>query len=246
MRVAVAGGTGSVGRLVVADLRAAGHDPVVLARSEGIDLTTGVGLAERIAGCTAVIDVSNVTTTRGKPSIEFFTKVTGHLIAAVREVGHCHLIALSIVGIYRVDYGYYLGKRAQEKLISTSGVPWTILRATQFFEFPESVLLAHRFPIAPIPRMLCQPVAAADVAKELVDLLDIEPSGRTIQLAGPEVLPMAEMARRIERARGSRRPVLSFPLPGEAGRGMANGGLVPQGEYVTGERTFADYLAGLR
>ncbi|HEY4017962.1 MAG TPA: SDR family oxidoreductase [Pseudonocardiaceae bacterium] len=245
MRVAVAGGTGLVGRLVVAGLRAAGHDPVVLARSQGIDLTSGVGLAERIDGCGAAIDVTNRLTTRRKIATEFFTKVTGNLAAAAREAGVGHLIALSIVGIDRVDYGYYLGKRAQEEVVSASGVPWTVLRATQFFEFPEQ-LLTHHFPLAPMPRMLCQPVAAADVATELVRLAEAGPSGRIVQIAGPEKLPMVDMARRIERARGSRRPVLPVPMPGKAGRGMTHGGLLPQGEYVTGERTFADYLASLR
>jgi uncharacterized protein YbjT (DUF2867 family) len=245
MRVAVAGGTGLVGRLVVADLRAAGHDAVVLARSEGVDLTSGVGLAERIDGCAAVIDVTNQLTTRRTVATEFFTKVAGNLAGAAREAGVGHLIALSIVGIDRVDYGYYLGKRAQEQVVSAGGVPWTVLRATQFFEFPEP-LLAHHFPLAPMPRMLCQPVAAADVAKELLRLVEAGPSGRIVQLAGPEKLAMVDMARRIERARGSRRPVLPVPMPGKAGRGMAHGGLLPRGEYVTGERTFAEHLASLR
>ena len=245
MRVAVAGGTGLVGRVVVAELSAAGHEPVVLARSTGVDLTTGTGLAERLAGCGAVIDVTNVLTTRRSVAVEFFTKATTHLLAAAREAGVGQVIALSIVGIDDVDYGYYQGKRAQEQLIEAGGVPWTILRATQFFEFPEP-LLKHRFPVAPMPRMLARPVAAADVAEALAGLVDAGPSGRTEPIAGPEKLQVVDMARRIERARGSHRPVLPVPMPGKAGRDMARGALLPAGEYVQGERTFADYLAGLR
>jgi uncharacterized protein YbjT (DUF2867 family) len=245
MRVAVAGGTGLVGRPVVAELRAAGHEPVVLARSEGVDLTSGARLADRIAGCGAVIDVTNVVTTRCTVATEFFTKVTGHLITAAREAGAGHLITLSIVGIDDIDYGYYLGKRAQEKLVAAGGVPWTILRATQFFEFPEP-LLAHRLPVAIMPRMLSQPVAAIDVAKALAGLVEAGPSGHATPIAGPEKLRVVDMARRIERARGSHRPVLAVLLPGKVWRQMADGGLVPAGDYVQGERTFADHLAGLR
>ncbi|HJP75857.1 MAG TPA: NAD(P)H-binding protein [Pseudonocardiaceae bacterium] len=241
MRVAVAGGTGLVGKLVVTGLSAAGHEPVVLARSAGVDLTTGAGLAERLAGCGAVVDVTNVVTMRRAAAIEFFTKATGNLVTAAREAGAGHVIALSIVGIDRAKLGYYQGKLAQERVVAESGVPYTILRATQFFEFPVP-LLAHRFPIAAMPRMLSQPVAAADVAEAIVELVDTAPTGRTVEIAGPERLRMAEVARRIERARGSRRPVLSIPL----GRDLASGALIPQGEHLTGPTTFADYLATVR
>jgi uncharacterized protein YbjT (DUF2867 family) len=153
MRVAVAGGTGLVGRHVVAELRAAGHAPVILARSHGVDLTTGAGLAEKLAGSDAVIDVANVVTTRKKVAVDFFSRATGHLISAARSHGIGHLVTLSIVGSDEVDFGYYFGKRVQEELVRDGGVPWTVLRATQFFEFPEP-LLAARFPVVMMPRML--------------------------------------------------------------------------------------------
>lgn len=245
MRVGVAGGTGMVGRPVVAELAKAGHEPVVLARSESVDLTSGAGLAERIAGCDAIIDVTNRLTTSRAKSTAFFTQVTGNLLTAAKEAGVGHLIVLSIVGVDRVGYGYYQGKRAQEKLLEGGGVPWTVLRATQFFEFPEP-LLAHRFPIAAMPKMLSQPVAATDVATALVDLVEAGPSGYATPVAGPERLQMVDMARRIERARGSRRPVLPIPVPGKVGRQLAGGDLVPDGDYVPGKRTFDEYLAGLR
>jgi uncharacterized protein YbjT (DUF2867 family) len=233
-----------VGRPVVAELETAGHEPVVLARSAGVDLTSGAGLAERIAGCDAVIDVSNLMTTGRAKSVEFFTSVTRNLVAAVREAGVGHLITLSIVGIDRVGYGYYQGKLAQETLLEASGVPWTVLRATQFFEFPEH-LLGHRFPIAVMPKMLCQPVATGDVATALVDLLDTGPSGHATPIAGPERLRMDAMARQMERARGHRRPVLGISLPGKVGRQMTDGSLIPDGDHIEGKRTFAEYLATL-
>ena len=245
MRVAVAGGTGMVGRPVVAELETAGHDPVILARSQGVDLTTGAGLADRIAGCEAIIDASNLMTTSRAKSIKFFTVVTRNLIAAAEQAGAGHLIALSIVGIDRVGYGYYQGKLAQELLLAAGGVPWSVLRATQFFEFPDH-LLGHRFPVAVMPKMLSQPVATADVATALVDLLDAGPSGQATPIAGPERLYLDDMARRLERARGSRRPVLGIALPGKVGRQIAEGGLVPDGDHIEGKRTFAGYLSSLR
>lgn len=234
-----------VGRPVVVELEKAGHEPVVLARSEGVDLTSGAGLAERLAGCEAIIDVTNRLTASRAKSTAFFTQVTGNLVTAAKQAGVGHLIVLSIVGVDRVAYGYYQGKRAQEKLLETGGVPWSVLRATQFFELPQS-LLAHRFPIAAMPKMLSQPVDTTDVATTLVDLVEAGPSGYATPVAGPERLQVVDMARRIERARGSRRPVLPIPVPGKVGRQLATGGLVPDGEYVHGKRTFDEYLSSLR
>jgi uncharacterized protein YbjT (DUF2867 family) len=241
MRVAVAGGTGLVGRHVVAELRAAGHSPVILARSHGVDLTTGTCLAEKLAGSDAVIDVANVVTTRKKVAVDFFSRATGHLISAARSHGIGHLVTLSIVGSDEVDFGYYSGKRVQEELVRDGGVPWTVLRATQFFEFPEP-LLAAKFPVVMMPRMLTQPVAAQDVAEALVEHAVRGPAGMAPQIAGPDQLDMVDMARRIVRSQGRRRLVVPVTLPGKVGRAMTTGGLLPRGEYVRGRRTFDAYL----
>ncbi|MEW2079843.1 SDR family oxidoreductase [Streptomyces sp. NPDC017966] len=242
MQVAVAGGTGLVGRRVVAELRAAGHSPVVLARSHGVDLTTGAGLAEKLSGSEAVIDVANVVTTRKKVAVDFFSRSTGHLIAAARSSGIEHVVTLSIVGSGEVDFGYYFGKRVQEELVRDGGVPWTVLRATQFFEFPEP-LLGARSPVVMMPRMLTQPVAAQDVAEMLVEHVVRGPSGMAPEIAGPDRLDMVDMARRIVRSRGRRRLVVPVTLPGEVGRAMATGGLLPRGDHVRGRRTFDAHLA---
>ncbi|MDQ1633543.1 MAG: hypothetical protein QOJ32_352, partial [Frankiaceae bacterium] len=163
-RVAVAGGTGLVGRHVVDVLRERGDDPVVLSRSAGVDLVSGSGAADALRGCEAVIDVSNVTTTRRAPAEAFFGAVTRTLTTAGIEAGVRHLVALSIVGIDRVPFGYYFGKRRQEELLRASELPSTVLRATQFHEFAGQLLARSPGPVAFVPRMRAQPVAAREVA----------------------------------------------------------------------------------
>ncbi|MFG3516298.1 SDR family oxidoreductase [Streptomyces bobili] len=245
MRVAVAGGTGLVGKYVVAELRAAGHVPVILARSHGVDLTTGVGLAEKLSGSDAVIDVTNIVTTRRRTAVDFFSRTTGHLISAARARQVAHLVTLSIVASDEVDFGYYFGKRAQEELVRDGGVPWTVVRATQFFEFPEP-LLNSVSPVVMVPRMLTRPVAAQDVAEALVEHVVRGPAGMAPEIAGPDRLDMVDMARRIARARGRRRLVVPVTLPGRVGKAMTTGGLLPRGDYLRGRRTFDAHLAALR
>ena len=245
MKVAVAGGTGLVGRLVVGQLTERGHEPVALARSRGVDLISGEGLEPAVQGCDAVIDVSNVLTSKRRAAEQFFGTATQHLCDASAAAGVAHLISLSIVGIDRVPLGYYFGKRRQEETLATGGVPWTVLRATQFHEFAEQMLARMPGPVAVIPRMLSRPVAAAEVAAELVRLLDEGPQGFATEIAGPEDLYVADMARRLLRRRGQRRPVVSLRLPGKLGSTLAHGGLLPAGPYTAGTQTFAEYLAAL-
>ena len=252
MRVAVAGGTGLTGRHVVDRLTSGGHEPVVLSRSSGVDLVTGAGLAAALAGVDAVIDVSNVTTTRRAVAERFFTAATTHLRDAAAAAGVGHYVLLSIVGVDRVDLGYYAGKRRQEQLLAAGRVPWTVLRATQFHEFAEQVLERLRGPVAVIPAMRSRPVAVAEVADALVEAVITGPvDGYATELAGPEVLWLADMARLVLRQRGQGRAgrparqgprVLSVPLPGRVGRELRSGGSLPQGEFREGKRTFADYL----
>lgn len=243
MRVAVAGGTGLVGRMVVRDLERAGHHPVVLSRAEGVDLTTGNGLVERLRGSAAIIDVSNQNLLSRKAAVGFFETATTHLLKAGAEVGVDHVLTLSIVGVDNVDMGYYYGKRRQEELVTTGPLPWTILRATQFHEFPEPLLEHARGPVAVVPRMLSRPVAAADVAAELVELVARPAGGYVRPIAGPEVLEMADMAKQTARARGYRKLVLPIRLPGRVGRAMTGGALLPQGPFTEGRRTFTQHLA---
>jgi len=243
MRVAVAGGTGLTGRHVVDSLAGSGHEPVVLSRSSGVDLVTGAGLAAALAGAGAVIDVSNVTTTRRTVAEQFFTATTTQLRDAAATAGVGHYVLLSIVGVDRVDLGYYAGKRRQEQLLAAGPVPWTVLRVTQFHEFADQVLERLRGPVAVLPAMRSRPVAVAEVADALVEAVTAGPvDGYATELAGPEVLWLADMARLVLRRRGERRHVLSVPWPARVGRELRAGGSLPLGEFREGKRTFADYL----
>ena len=242
MRIAVAGGTGVVGRHVVDVARERGHDVVVLSRSEGVDLTTGSGLAERLDGVQAVIDTSNQTSQKRAESEAFFGGVTRTLLSAEAVAGVRHHVVLSIVGIDDVDSGYYAGKRLQERVIAEGTVPWSVLRATQFHEFAEQALHFVRVgPFSLVPRMLSQPVAAREVGAALVDLAEGEPVGRAPDLAGPEQLQMVDLARKV--ARGRRR-VVGVRVPGAAGKAMRSGALVPRTDGPRGTVTFDAWLAG--
>ena len=243
MRVAVAGGTGLVGRHVVAALRGAGHDPVVLARSCGVDLTAGTGLNQALTGVDVVVDVSNVFTASRRASVAYFTASTQHLLDAGRRAGVGHHVALSIVGVDRVDAGYYAGKLAQEQLVLAGPLPATVLRATQFHEFAGQLLARSQGPLAAVPRMRVQPVAAREVGQALVGIVLTGPAGRAPDLAGPAEHELVDLARQVLRAHRSRRLVLPVRLPGRAGHAMASGALLPAGPGQRGQQTFAEWLA---
>lgn len=243
MKIAVAGGTGLVGRMVVEEVRRAGATPVVIARSAGVDLVTGAGLPAALDGVDAVVDVSNVDTLSAKRSIAFFEAATVHLLAAGAEAGVRHHVALSIVGSDRVDLPYYLGKRRQEDLVAAGPVPWTVLRATQFHEFAGQLIDRSPRPIALALRMRCQPVAAREVAVELVAAAVDRPAGLLPDLAGPRPEAMDAMVRRVVAARGVRRLVVRAPMVGRAGRQTKAGGLLPGDGATLGTETFDDWLA---
>jgi uncharacterized protein YbjT (DUF2867 family) len=243
MKIAVAGGTGVVGRHVVAVGRERGHEVVVLARSAGVDLTTGEGLAERLDGVHAVIDTTSVRTQRREAAEAFFGSVTRHLLAAEKRARVGHHIALSIVGIDDLPSGYYQGKLLQERVVTEGEVPWSILRATQFHEFAEQALHFVRVgPFSLVPRMLSQPIAAVEVAQALVGLAEAGPSGRVADLGGPERLQVVDLARRVSATRGLGRRVVPVRLPGTTGRGLRSGSLIPAGAGPRGRQTFAEWL----
>ncbi|GAA2189609.1 SDR family oxidoreductase [Micromonospora lupini] len=242
MRIAVAGGTGCVGKLVVERARAAGHDVVVISRSQGVDLTNGVGLDDALRNVATVVDVSNIQTISKRASTRFFETTTRNLLKAEQRCGVNHHVLLSIVGIDRVNWGYYHGKRRQEGLVLAGPVPATILRATQFFEFAVQSLTLFPGPVAVVPRMRTQPVAAAEVAAELVRLAEGPALGRVPELAGPEVMMMSSAVRRVATVRGPRKAVISVPWPSAAGRSMANGGLLPAGPGPRGTLRFGQWL----
>lgn len=157
MRIAIAGGTGCLGRYVVDAVRTAGHRPTVISRSRGIDVITRTGLDDALRGTSVVIDVTNMTTVSERKSTAFFQTATQNLIDAGQRAGVTHHLVLSIVGIDRVDLGYYKGKRVQERVALAGAVPTTVLRATQFYEFAGQ-MLARGGPFAIVPRMTTQPI----------------------------------------------------------------------------------------
>ncbi|MET8784226.1 NAD(P)H-binding protein [Streptomyces sp. NPDC004589] len=240
MKIAVAGGTGVAGRLVVEALRARGHAPVVLSRGAGVDLLSGAGLDAALAGAEAVIDVSNVITMRRSVAVGFFDTAGRHLVEAAERAGVRHLVTLSIVGIDRVKNAYYAGKLRQEEIVRGGAVPWTVLRATQFHEFAGQLLHNVPGPIAMMPTGPVQPIAVREVAEALADLAPRAPQAMAPELAGPQTESLVDMARLLIAAGGARRrPVLPVYFPG----GTSSGGLLPTGTGPRGTQTFADWLS---
>ncbi len=227
MRIAVAGGTGVVGRYVVAAAHGAGHDVVVLSRRRGVDVRDELRLRTALAGTDVVIDALNIATIQRGPAEAFFTETSGCLQRAAAAAGVSHLVTLSILGIDRVPgHGYYAAKLAQEQVVGAGPVPVTILRAAQFHEFPAQMLAAGRKgPVAAVPRMLSQPVAARTVGEHLVRAAAERPGG-TVELAGPEVHEIPVLARRLLAARGVRARVVAVPIPGASGRAIRDGALL--------------------
>jgi uncharacterized protein YbjT (DUF2867 family) len=244
MRIAVAGGTGTVGRFVVRAVRERGHEAVVLTRSSGVDLMGGEGLAAALDGADAVVDVTSTGSASARESVRFFGTVTRNLLAVERAAGVRHHVALSIVGAAAVAKGYYAGKKAQEDLVTAADVGWSLLRTTQFHEFAAQVLARTSLgPVTVVPTMRSQPVAAAEVGEALAEIALGAPRGIEDELGGPREENVADMARRYLAATGQRRRVLQVPLPGAWGRSMRDGSLLPGPDARRGSQTFAAWLA---
>lgn len=243
MRIAVAGGTGTVGRYVVEAARSRGHDVVLLTRNHGVDVLAGKGIDKAIADADAVIDTLNDTTLSTKKAVEFFETASRQLLDAERRAGTRHHVALSIVGIDDIDTSYYAGKLAQERVIEASDVPHTIARAGQFHEFAEQIVAQTTMgPLTLVPRTLTRPVAAREVGEHLVRVAEGAPSGRAQDLLGPRDETLADMVRRMFAHDGTRRGVLEIRFPGAYGRGLASGDLRGGAAEVTGQMTFDEWL----
>ena len=182
-----------------------------------------------------------MTTVSAKKSTAFFQTATHNLIDAGQRAGVTHHLVLSIVGIDRVDLGYYKGKLAQERVALAGPVPATVLRATQFYEFADQ-LLARGGPFAIVPRMTTQPIAAREVADAVVVLALGDPVGRAPDIAGPERREMSDLVRALVHARGEHRLMVPVRLPGAVGRAVTSGGLLPTGDGPRGMQTFEEWL----
>lgn len=257
MRIAVAGGTGVVGRHAVAQARAAGHEVVVLSRAGGVDVgrvdvgrvdvgrvdvITGAGLVEALQGADAVIDATNTTTLSATKAIAFFETASRTLLAAEEVAGVGHHVTLSIVGIDGIDSSYYAGKLAQERAVARGPVPFTIARAAQFHEFAGQMLQRMRGPVALLPRLLMRPVAAREVGAHLVRVAEGAPAGRASDLVGPRDEILLDVARRQLAYDGLRRRVVGVRLPGAYGTGLASGALRGGADARQGRITFDEWL----
>jgi uncharacterized protein YbjT (DUF2867 family) len=244
MRVAVAGASGNIGSLAVEALRRHGHDPVPISRSHGIDLSTGRGLDEALVGVEAVIDAISAPPADREPTVTYFATATENLLKAEQQAGVQHHVMLSIVGLHRIEgNAHYFGKREQERIVSAGQVPWTIVPATQFFDFGATVASwTERDGSVYIPPLLVQPIAPADVADVLVDIAAGTPQGQHRDVAGPELHDLVDMARRTLHALG--RVVKIVPTwESILGLEMAGNVLLPGPDARIAPTRFEDWLA---
>ncbi len=247
MRIAVVGATGLVGRLVTQVLIGQGHEPVALARSVGTDLLTGHGVANALSGVEAIIDVLNTEETDAAGAESFFSATTSNIQSAAVEAGVSHLVTLSIVNVDLVqENGHYAGKRRQEQLTRSGSVPWSILRATQFFDFAEQAVAWTTYDgVAAVPPLLMQPVAVADVAEVLVEIAT-GPANRTItELAGPDPQDLVDMSRRVLAARHSTTRLRPSWHNGVFGLEFAGDVMLPSASVRIGPTTFDQWLQDL-
>jgi uncharacterized protein YbjT (DUF2867 family) len=245
MRIAVIGGTGGAGRHTVEALRRAGHDAVVVARSRGVDVSTGKGLDEALRGAAAVVDVSAFQGVDAEATRGLFGAATRNLLAAEQRARVPHHVLLSIVGVDRIEgNAHFPGKRLQEELVSSGAAGFTIQRATQFYEFTETVLRwTRQGSVAAVPPLLLQPVAAADVGTVLAEIATGWPRGRATDLAGPEPQDLVDMARRILAARGESIRLIPSWRTGLFGVDAAGEALLPGPDARLAPTTFDAWLA---
>jgi len=245
MRIVVIGGTGLVGSQVVSKLGEHGHEAIAASPDSGVNTLTGEGLPEALEGADVVIDVSNSPSFEDAAVLEFFQTATGNLIAAAKTAGVGHYVALSVVGTERLaDKGYFHAKRVQEQLIQESGIPYSIVHATQFFEFIKSIAaLATDGDTVRLPPVLFQPMASEDVAKAVGRTAGGAPVNGIVEVAGPEKLRMDELVRQALQARNDPRQVVTDPTaPYFGAYAVDDSTLVPADGALLGEVRFGDWL----
>ena len=245
MNIVVIGGSGLIGQQLTTLLRQAGHAVTAASPSSGVNAVTGEGLSEALAGAQVVVDVSNSPSFEDKAVMHFFRASTRNLLDAGARAGVAHHVALSVVGSERVPAsGYFRAKVAQEALIQQGGVPYTLVRATQFHEFLMSI--AHvategqtvRLPSAPL-----QPIAASDVAAALADVAVQAPLNSTCEVAGPEAVPLDQLIRRVFQARQDPREVVSDPRATYFGSPLEGNALIPGPNARIGKVSLAQWLS---
>ena len=244
MKIVIIGGTGLIGTKLVNNLRQQGHEVVAASPSRGINSVTGEGLAAALAGAQVVVDVSNAPSWEDKAVLEFFEASTRNLLAAEAVAGVRHHVALSVVGTDRLlASGYFRAKMAQEKLIQASPIPYTIVRATQFFEFVGSIAdSATDGQTVRLPAALLQPIVSDDVASALASVAVAEPLNRMVDLAGPDAIPLDEVVRQFLKANRDPRTVVTDERAPYFGIPLKHRSLVPDENPRLGPTHFEAWL----
>ncbi len=243
MKIVVIGGTGLIGSKTVAILRQGGHEVVAASPKSGINSITGEGLKEAMAGAQVAIDLANSPSFEDGAVLEFFQTSGRNLLTAEAAAGVGHHVALSIVAIDRTDNGYFRAKVAQEKLIEASGVPYTIVRATQFMEFLGGIADSSTDGnTVRLPPILFQPIAADDVAANVADAALAPPRNGIVEIAGPERAPFNEIVARYLKAVGDKREVVADSATRYWGGQVEERSLVPLGEARLGRIDLDEWL----
>ena len=245
MKIVVIGGSGLIGSNVVNRLRQHGHEVVAASPKSGVNTLTGEGLAEALAGAQVVVDVANSPSFEAKAVLEFFETSGRNLLAAEKAAGVRHHVALSVVGTERLlESDYFPAKLAQEKLIKESGIPYTILRATQFFEFVGAIVQSGTDgDVIRLSPALIQPIASDDVAAALADLAVAPPLNGTVEVAGPEPLPIDKLARQYLAAKGDSREVIADVHARYFGAAINDRSLTPGEHPRLGQTRFESWLS---
>jgi len=245
MKIVVIGGTGLIGKKLVGMLRERGQDVLPASPSSGINAVTGEGLNAALAGADVVVDVSNAPSWEDQAVLEFFQKSTANLLAAEQAAGVKHHVALSVVGTDRLQAsGYFRAKLAQEKLIEAGSVPYTIVRATQFFEFVSGIAQAATDgQTVRLSTVMMQPILSDDVAAALADVALAKPADGMIELAGPEPIRMDDLVRRLLTAQHDTRQIVSDPQAGYFGTPVDDRSLTPGERPRLGATRFDDWLS---
>jgi len=245
MKIVVIGGSGLIGKKVVTNLRQHGHEVVPASPSSGVNTVTGEGLAQALAGAQVVVDVANAPSWDDNAVLAFFETSGRNLLAAEVAAGVGHHVALSVVGTDRLlASGYFRAKMAQEKLIKASPIPYTIVRATQFFEFVAGIAQsATEGQTVRLPPVLMQPIAADDVAAVMADVALAEPLNGTLDLAGPEPIRQDDLVRQFLNATGDARKVITDASALYYGINVNDQSLTPGENPRLGTTRFNDWLS---
>src|SRR5258706_1654711 len=245
MKIVVIGGTGLIGTKVVKKLRDKGHEVVAASPSKGINSVTDEGLAQALAGANVFVDVANSPSWEDKAVLEFFETSGRNLLAAETAAGVGHHVALSVVGTDRLlASGYFRAKMAQENLIKASSIPYTIVRATQFFEFVGGIAKsATEGQTVRLPPVLMQPIVSDDVAAVIAEAALAEPLNGTVDLAGPEPIRQDDLVRQFLKATGDARTVISDPKALYFGIPVNDKSLTPGDDPRLGATRFAEWLS---